>query len=369
MTVFIYTMRRLLRNKANLFMILLLTPLFIGFTYGLGQFGQTNITVGLVDLDNTPLTEMLAEALAETTPVLEMQEEDIRSTLAGSKADYILVIDSGFSAQTIAGSEPKLRGYSIQESNIAQRVIIKIEGFIGAAKSVAKTAQGDEAAFYSGMEAYKAGSFALESQTYSSNEKSVDSALGGLGLLSMSMMLLSTFTAVNLIRDRGNRTFFRVLASPMTLKGYMLQNILCFFLVLVMQVSVVFLVVQYIFGIYMGASALNLFLVMTIFALLCVAMGIALASAARTARQASTIASLIITPMSMLSGLFWPRSMMPEFLQIIGKYLPPTWVMEAAQKVMLGKSLASASLELSILLGFIVVFFLLGTWRRTDIAR
>jgi len=40
MTVFFYTVKRLLRNKATLLTMLLLTPLFIGFTYGLGNFGR-----------------------------------------------------------------------------------------------------------------------------------------------------------------------------------------------------------------------------------------------------------------------------------------------------------------------------------------
>ncbi|MDD2282925.1 MAG: hypothetical protein PHD92_05995 [Eubacteriales bacterium] len=33
------------------------------------------------------------------------------------------------------------------------------------------------------------------------------------------------------------------------------------------------------------------------------------------------------------------------------------------------RGLASAKLELAILLGFTAVFFLLGTWRRADIAK
>jgi len=369
MTVFFYTVKRLLRNKATLLTMLLLTPLFIGFTYGLGNFGQTGITVGLVDLDNTPLTEMLIEVLEESTSVVKLKEGDIRSALSGNKADYILVLDSGFSNQIIEGNEPKLRSYSIQESNIAARVKIKMEGFLGAAMSLADTAQGDQVAFYAGMDAYRGGSFVIDSKTFRKDEKSIDTALGGLGLLAMSMMLLSTFSAINLIKDRENRTLFRVLASPISLKGYMLQNILSFLMVLVSQVAITLAIVRFVYGIYLGPSVLNLFLVMSVFALLCVAMGIALAAVARNARQASTIASLIVTPMSMLSGLFWPRSIMPEFLQVVGRYLPPTWVVEAANKVMLGRPISSASVELLILLGFILVFFLLGTWRRTDISR
>ncbi|MDD2283755.1 MAG: ABC transporter permease [Eubacteriales bacterium] len=369
MTVFIYSLKRLLRNKLNLIMIMFLTPFFIGIIFSLGSFGKTNITVGLVDRDNTPLTEMLAQSLEETSPVFSLEEGDIRSALARGQADYILVIDSGFSQQLVAGKEPKLRSYSIQETNIASRVQIKVEGFLGAAMSLAAAAEGDQTAFYQGLAEYQRGKFILKSDTFQQNEKSVDAALAGMGMLAMLMMLLSSFTTINLIKDRVNRTFYRVMAAPVPLKSYMLQNTLCFFLVLLIQIAVMFLGVRYVFGLYLGPSVLNLYLVMAVFALLCVAMGVALSALARTVQQAGTIASLVITPMSMLSGLYWPRSLMPEILQIIGKYLPPTWLIAAVEKVMLGKPLASASMELAILLGFTAVFFLLGTWRRADIAK
>ncbi len=369
MTVFQYALKRLLRNKFNLFTIFLLTPLFIALTFSLGTFDRTAINIGLVDLDGTPLTEMLGDSISDSSMVYGLEEADIRTSLARSEVDYVLVIDSGFSQELIAGGTPKLRSYSIQETNIASRAILKVEGFLGAAQGLAKIAGGDESTFYAGMDSYLKGGFSLNTKTYSNSERGVEAALSGIGLLAMAMMFLSTFSAFSLIKERENGTFYRVIASPWSLKAYMLQNILCYLTILVCQVAVMLLIVRYVFGMYLGPSVLNLLLVMIVFALLCVATGIALAAVARNVRQASTIATMVITPMSMLSGLFWPRSIMPEILQTIGRYLPPTWLVDAAQKVMLGEPLSSAALELSILLGFIVVFFLLGTWRRADVAK
>jgi len=368
MTVFSNALKRLFRNKVTLMMILIFPPAFIGMIFGLGNFGPTSITVGMVDLDNTPLTQMLTESLQETSPIVFLEEEGIRSALASSKADYILVIDPGFSQDIIEGKDPSIRGYSIQEANLASRVKLQVEGFLGAAKSLAAVSQGADE-FYSGLMAYEAGSFALNTQSLQTGSKSIDIGMGGIGMLAMQMLLLSSFTTINLIKDRENRTFYRILASPISLRSYMLQNIVCFLLVLLIQVGITFIVVQYVFGIYLGASVLNLFLVMAVFALLCVSMGMALSSLVKTTRQAGTVSSLIITPMSMLSGLFWPRSMMPEILQTIGQFLPATWVVEAAQKVMLGNSLIDTGMELGILMGFTVVFFLLGTWRKADVAK
>jgi len=368
-TVFKYALKRLLRNKLNLFTIFLLTPLFIALTFSMGNFDRNGVNVGWVDLDGTPLTRMLRDAIADSSPVHELEEEEIRISLARSKVDYVLVADAGFSEELIGGGAPKLRSYSIQETNIANQVILKVEGFLGAAQGIAETAGGDEDAFYAGMNSFLQGNFTVSTGLYSTNGRSVEAALSGLGQLAMAMMFLSTFTAINLIKERENRTFYRVMASPCSLRNYMLQNVLVFFSVLLCQVGVMFLSVRYIFNMYLGPAVLKLFLVMAVFALLCVAMGIALATAARSVRQASTISSLVITPISMLSGLLWPRWIMPDFLQTIGRYLPPTWAIEAAHKVMLGKPLRSVSLELSILLGFIAVFFLLGTWRRADVAK
>jgi len=369
MTVLVYTLKRLFRNKLNLLLILVIPALAIGLFLGFGNFGSSTLSVGIVDLDNSVLTGMMAKSLSETSRLVPLNEDDIRTALASGRVDYILVIEPGFSSQIVNNQSPSLQGYSIQETNMSQPIKLKVEGFLGAAKSLAHTAAGNETAFYKGMEDYLAGSFVIDSESYGEAGKRVDAAMGGMGLLAMTMMLLSTFTATKIIKDRENHTFFRVLSSTISLKSYMVQYILCFLTILLCQVVVVLLIVQYVFGFYMGPSVLSVYFVMAVFALLCVSMGVALSSLVRTTQQAGTVASMIITPMCMLGGLFWPRWLMPEILQTIGEFLPTTWVMTAVHKVMLGNPISSAVMDISILLGFTVVFFLLGTWRRADITR
>lgn len=369
MTIFFNTLRRLLRNKFNVFTIFFLTPLAIGLLFGLGHLDIEPITIGLVDLDSTDLTRVFRETVATSSQLIELAEEDIENALIRNKVGYVLVIEEGFTEELLSGGQPRWRSNSILGSNVASRFVLKAEGFAGAVQGLAATAQGDRDKFYAGLANYLNGIFTIETATFNKTSKSIESTLQGMGILAFIMLTLSTYTTTNLIKDRDNRTFYRVMASPKTLKSYMVQSILSFFLILLSQVTVTLLAVKWIFGFYLGPAPLKLFFIMAVFALLCVAMGIALAALARTPRQANTIASLIITPMSMLSGLYWPRTFMPPFLQAVGRYLPPTWAIDAATKVMMGKSLADAGLELAILMGFIVAFFLLGTWRRADVAK
>ena len=57
----------------------------------------------------------------------------------------------------------------------------------------------------------------------------------------------------------------------------MLQNILSFLVVALLQVAGVFLLCGLVFGIYLGPSAPNLLAVMAVYALLCVSFAVCLA--------------------------------------------------------------------------------------------
>lgn len=369
MNIFTSTLKRLFRNKLNLLFMLVVPTLMIGIIFGFGDWGINQVTLGLVDQDNTPLTETLKESIRESMDLVILEESEVRSALAAGKVSYILVIQEGFTQDIISGRTPAIRGYSIQESNMALPAKMKVESFVAAAKNIATAADGNSDRFYEGIAHYRQGSFHLKPQRLSENGRSIDFALGGTGLLVMNMMLLAAFSTLILLTDRENRTFFRVMTTPLSLKSYMLQSILCFLLISLVQIASVLLVIRFVFNIYLGPSIPNLFLVLALFALVSVSMGVAIASLAKNMRQAATAISLAVTPMSMLGGAFWPREMMPQFLQSIGQFMPTAWVMDAARSVMMGNSLISITTEIGILLAFALVFFLLGTWRRVDVSR
>jgi ABC-2 type transport system permease protein len=369
MNIFTSTLKRLFRNKLNLLFMLVTPSLMSGIIMGFGDWGINQVTLGLVDLDDTPLTETLRESIGESMDLVILEEIQVRSALAAGKVSYILVIQAGFTQDVIAGRTPGIQGYSIQESNMALPAKMKVESFVAAAKNIAAAAEGDSERFYEGIAFYRQGSFHLKPQRLSENGRSINFALGGIGLLVMNMMLLAAFSTLILLTDRENRTFFRVLTTPLPLKSYMLQSILCFLLISLIQIASVLLFIRFVFNIYLGPSIPGLFLVLAIFALVSVSIGVAIVSLAKNMRQAATAISLLVTPMSMLGGALWPREMMPQILQTIGQFMPTAWVMDAARSVMLGNPLSSITTEISILLAFALVFFLLGTWRQVDVSR
>jgi ABC-2 type transport system permease protein len=71
----------------------------------------------------------------------------------------------------------------------------------------------------------------------------------------------------------------------------------------------------------------------------------------------------------MLGGCWWPMSFMPDILQKIANFVPATWIMKAYNSLLTGKSLMDVADKLLIMVVFSVVFFLLASWKKTDIAK
>ena len=363
------TLKRLLRNKVSLLLVLVIPPAMLGFLFGLGSLGMNTVSVGLVDRDQTALTLQLEEVLQEQAAVRHLSEGDIRGELAATRVQLVLVIPSGFTEAILEGREPELDSYSIQESNLSLPVRLVAESFIRAARNVAVVAEGNSEVFYRGIADYRTGRLQVVTQLTDGGEGNRSSAAASaMGILGINMLFLALYATMHLLKDRENRTFHRVMTAPLSQRSYLLQIIGCFLAILLMQMTGVFLIARFLLNLYLGVNTLALYGVMGVFALVCVAFGIAIASLVKTTRQAGTLASLLTTPMAMLGGLLWPREIMPEILQHIGMFLPTTWMMDAANKVIVSGRFLDAGWEVAILLLFALVFFLMGSWRRVDIS-
>ena len=64
-----------------------------------------------------------------------------------------------------------------------------------------------------------------------------------------------------------------------------------------------------------------------------VSMGFAVSGWAKSEEVAAPIANVIALPMMFLSGIFFPRSAMPEILQEITDFLPLTYLADAMRNI------------------------------------
>jgi ABC-2 type transport system permease protein len=113
-----------------------------------------------------------------------------------------------------------------------------------------------------------------------------------------------------------------------------------------------------------GSDYLALAVMLLSFALAGTALGVMLGAFARTPGQAGTLSVMFSMILAALGGAWWPLEITPAVYQATVKVLPTTWAMTGLTDVIVrGKGVVDILPSAGILLGFALVFFLIGIWR------
>ena len=190
------------------------------------------------------------------------------------------------------------------------------------------------------------------------------------GFTVLFVFLIAQTTARSIYDEKKTGSFRRLLAAPMSkaslLSGKMLPN----FMTALLQTAVIFA-----FGMIgmrlLGLPSLSLgdnpelvALIAIIVALCAVCLGIIIAALARTENQIGGLSTLLLWGMAVLGGSFVPLFILERYLGPVPKIVPHYWANSAFNDVLVrGLGISDVSTELMALLGFSLVFILVGLWR------
>lgn len=369
MTIFFNNIKRIFRKKANLVVMFVLPIAFIvGIGSLLSSSSSFGITVGLVDNDNSKLTSIIKNKLkADKDEIKIISKSEIKDDIINKKIDTAIVIPKDFAEDAMNNSsDAKIQMYGISGVTNDSYVKYYINSFTNAAKNIGKTVNGDSDKFYAGIKEYQKGNFSSEVK-YTSDQKSKEETSSTLvGFLIMGVVYLSTMVTTLILEDKKYGVYKRMFASGVRSFRYMGQCILSFITVAFIQIAAILLIMKYALNIYLGPSMLNLFIVLFIFGICCVALGVAISNRSKNLKQANTLVMLVSTPMLMLGGCYWPREITPTIVQRIGDFVPTTWAMEAAGKIISGNSIMNVGKEMGIIVIFIILFFIVASVKRVE---
>ncbi|AIQ26133.1 MULTISPECIES: ABC transporter permease [unclassified Paenibacillus] len=366
MIIFQNNLKRLFKKKGKLITMLVIPIVFTMIIIG-GSVQQSKYKVGIADEDKTPYTQMIQDKLSKDSRLIVLKKEDIQDQLINNKIDYAIQIDQGLTEKLIQGQDAKIKTFSVEESDATLPIKMDIQSFTNAAANIGKSSGGSSESFYEGLKLYQNGSFTSELKVIEDKGRDLSQSLRALGFLVMSMVFLITTSTTMIIEDKTSGVYKRLLYSPMKQKSYMLQNILSFLGLSVFQILIVFYVMIKGFKLDMGTHLVTLILFFMLFSLVCISMGVLVSSFSSTTRQANALIGLINVPICMLGGCFWPREMMPSVLKGISEFVPTTWILIAAEKILNGKGFSSLYLETGVLLLFFLLLFLLSSIRKPRI--
>jgi ABC transporter DrrB family efflux protein len=182
------------------------------------------------------------------------------------------------------------------------------------------------------------------------------------GLLGMNLMGSGIWgLGFAIVDSRKRKLLKRLVATPMSRAEYLLSFLLSRLTMLLFEVVTLLGFGALVFGVPLRGSLWQLGLICVAAALCFGALGLLIASRARTTEGVSGLMNLIMLPMWVFSGVFFSSANFPASMQPFIQALPLTAVNNALRANMLqGASLLSMPGELAIVLGWLVVSFLLA---------
>jgi len=179
------------------------------------------------------------------------------------------------------------------------------------------------------------------------------------GLLGMNLMGSAIWGMGFAIVDARRRKLMkRLIATPMPRHYYLLSFLLSRLVMLVIEVGFLLSFGIFIFKVPMRGSLADLALLCVLTSLSFGALGLLIASRARTIEAASGLMNLVMMPMWIVSGVFFSAQRFPDMLQPVIKALPLTAAIDALRANMLqGAGLAQVSPQLLVLAAWLAVCF------------
>jgi ABC-2 type transport system permease protein len=179
------------------------------------------------------------------------------------------------------------------------------------------------------------------------------------GLLGMNLMGSAIWgMGFSIVESRQKKLLKRLVASPMPRWQYLASYLLSRLSMLVIEVVGFLGFARLVFGVPFRGSLWQLGLLCVLTSLAFSALGLLVASRAKTMEAASGLMNLVMLPMWILSGVFFSAARFPAMVQPVVRALPLTAAIDALRGNMLqGMNLGQLMTQMAILLTWLVMSF------------
>jgi ABC-type multidrug transport system permease subunit len=179
------------------------------------------------------------------------------------------------------------------------------------------------------------------------------------GLLGMNLMGSAIWgMGFSIVEARQKKLLKRLVASPMPRWQYLASYLLSRLSMLVIEVVGFLGFARLVFGVPFRGSLWQLGLLCVLTSLAFSALGLLVASRAKTMEAASGLMNLVMLPMWILSGVFFSAARFPAMVQPVVRALPLTAAIDALRGNMLqGMNLGQLITQMAILLTWLVMSF------------
>ncbi|MEJ0072903.1 MAG: ABC transporter permease [Candidatus Saccharibacteria bacterium] len=182
------------------------------------------------------------------------------------------------------------------------------------------------------------------------------------GLLGFSILGAGIFGPINVFPELKKMGILRRLhTTPLRVWQYFLSVMLGNAVSGLLSIAVMFIVAISIFHLKIVGNYFELAVFLALSIVMILGIGLAIGGWAKNERQAAPLANIIVFPMMFLSGTFFPRFLMPHWLQSITGFLPLSPVIDGARLIATeGEHLTQIGSQIGIIGAWLVIVYLIA---------
>lgn len=344
--------RRFFRDKMAIFFGILF-PLIFLFVFG-GIFGNqsTNFHIALVNNSKSTFAKQFEDSLKKTSSlkVDDMTKlDDAKQKMVQSQLDATIVLPENFGEANLTTHQPSGQAEVYYTQNTSQSGSIIASILQGIFKDVNKGITQSSEPFTVASKQINERSLTTFDYTFA-------------GMLGFALLGMGIFSPVNIfpeLKKQGNLR--RLSTTPLRVWQYFCSMALSQIIIGLISIAVMFVVALTMFHLQVvgNLAALLVFLIFAMIEIL--GIGLAIGGWARNERQAAPLSNIITFPMMFLSGTFFPRFLMPEWLQGITGYLPLTPVIDGIRYIVNeGYNLTQLGPQLAMMAVWTIVIYVIA---------
>ena len=333
----------IVRDRQALFWALAFPLVFVFMFAFIGSFGDSTVTIGVVDRARDTISRQLVSSL-DAINGFEVEswedESDGRIAVQGGDIDYLLIVPEGL-ASLVRSGPPVPVTLVYEQGQHGGSVIVAVERFLdrmnlelaGASTRLVLNPDGvlsEELDF---------GEFVLP------------------GIVLWGIMGNSVIgVAVVMANYRQRKILRRIKASPLKARTFFAALVSAYLALSLVQAAAILGIGSLVMGVSISGSLLMVGPLILVCNIVFLNIGFVVGAFSKSAAAASGLGNVIVLPLIMLSGIFFPADLLPDLVFGVTRFLPLTPMVETLRGITLGgEHLLDYTPELGLIALWIVV--------------
>jgi len=353
-TVYIFaklSTKRFFRDKTAIFFTVAF-PLIFLFVFGnlFGKNSTTTFSVAIINQSHSQFSQQFVHTL-DSSKALKVDQgsntiDKANEKMSRGQLDATILLPENFGEQKVGTSYPSGNAEVIYTNNTAQAACVLTSVLDGEFKNINKQFVKSDTPFTVSSKETNIHSLSQFDYTFS-------------GLLGFSIIGLGIFGPINVFPELKKQGILRRFhTTPLRVWQYFLATMISQAVIGLVGMVVQFAVAIGVFHLQVVGNYVELGAFIALGIVMILGIGLAVGGWAKNERQAAPLANIIVFPMMFLSGTFFPRYAMPEWLQHATTFLPLTPVIDGIRLIATeGKGFLDILPQLGLVGGWLIIVY------------